>query len=164
MITGGSVEKPKPFDWTRFSLKIEIAAPPERVYAAWTTAAEVEAWFSVRCEIDARAGGRLFYEWLGGDRLEANVIAARKNRELRIPFGPKGEEVRVVFTKIRGGTLCTLEQTGMRTSPKQKIEMHLGCKTGWVFFLTNLKAYLEHGLDLRSHDPRRSYRTGYLNS
>ena len=154
----------KPYDWTRFSLKIEIAAAPERVYRAWTDASELSAWFSVRAEIEPRKGGRLFFEWLGGDRLETNVLAVRQNREIRFPFGSRGEEVRVLLRKVKGGTLCTLEQTGMKTSSKQKIEMHMGCKTGWAFFLANLKAYLEHGIDLRSHEPRKSYRTGYLNS
>lgn len=154
----------KVFDWTRFSLKIEIAAAPQRVFRAWTDSAELCAWFAVRNEIEPHVGGRLFFEWLGGDRLETKLLAVKKNREVRFPFGSKGEEVRVLFKKVKGGTLCTLEQTGMRTSPKQKIEMHMGCKTGWVFFLTNLKAYLEHGVDLRSTNRRKSYRTGYLNS
>jgi uncharacterized protein YndB with AHSA1/START domain len=154
----------KQYDWTRFSLKIELAVPPERVFRAWTNASELSAWFAVTCEIEPRSGGRLFFEWLGGDRLETRIIAVKKNRELCFPFGPKGEQVRVHITKSRQGALCTLEQSGMLTSPGQKIEMHMGCKTGWVFFLTNLKAYLEHGVDLRSHDRRKSYQTGYINS
>ena len=42
--------------------------------------------------------------------------------------------------------------------------MHMGCRAGWVFFLTNLKAYLEHGIDLRTTDPKMTYREGFVNS
>ena len=52
----------------------------------------------------------------------------------------------------------------MGVSPKDKWDMHKGCETGWTFFLTNLKSYLEHGIDLRSHDRRKSYKKNYVNS
>ena len=30
--------------------------------------------------------------------------------------------------------------------------------------MANLKAYLEHGIDLRGHDSKKSYRQDYINS
>jgi hypothetical protein len=35
----------------------------------------------------------------------------------------------------------------------EEIYQHLG----WSFFMTNLKALLEHGVDLREFDPDRAY-------
>ncbi len=32
---------------------------------------------------------------------------------------------------------------------------NVNCQTCWTYFLTNLKAYLEHGIDLREKDPQR---------
>lgn len=152
------------YDWSHFSLKIEIAAPPERVFEAWTTAEQLSGWFTVTTEFEPRKGGRIYFEWLGGDRFETTVTEIKKNKLVVFPFGSSGEQVRVKIRKSKGGTICTLEQSNMKTSPKHKVGMHLGCKVGWTFFLTNLKAWLEHGVDLRSHDRQKSYANGYLNS
>lgn len=48
------------------TLKRRLNAPPEKVYAAWTTPAQLAAWFgpqqtmadSVRADLDVRVGGR----------------------------------------------------------------------------------------------------------
>jgi hypothetical protein len=40
----------------------------------------------------------------------------------------------------------------------------MGCAMGWTFFLANLKAYLENGIDLRGHDPKRCYKQNFINS
>jgi hypothetical protein len=39
----------------------------------------------------------------------------------------------------------------------------MGCRTGWTFFLTNLKSILEKGPDLRESDPRRIKETFLVN-
>lgn len=156
--------KGKPYDWSKFFLRIEIAVSPEKVYRAWTDGAQVARWFSVKADVEPRKGGRLYFEWLGGDKLETKVLAARKPGLLRFPFGSHGEEVEVRIKRVPGGSVCELRQSKMKTTPKMKVAMHMGCKTGWVFFLTNLKAFLEHGIDLRSHRPDRCYTQNYLNS
>lgn len=152
------------YDWSHFSLKIEIAASPERVFRAWTTAEELSSWFTIRTEFEPKKGGRVFFEWLGGDHFETTVTELKKNKLVVFPFGSGGEEVRVKIRKSRVGSIITLEQLHMKTSPKHKVGMHLGCKVGWTFFLANLKAWLEHGVDLRSHDRQKSYANGYINS
>ncbi len=152
------------YDWTQFKLKIEIEVKPEKVYEAWTDAESLMSWFPVTAEIVPKKGGRLYLEWLGGDKLEAKVIAARKPYSLIIPFGAKGEELKVSIRKNGTGSICELHQYNMKTDPKTRVEMHMGCISGWVFFLTNLKSVLEHGIDLRGTDPERCYRQGYINS
>ena len=154
----------KSYDWTQFTLKIEIAVPPQKVFAAWTQKRLVTRWFSVEASIEPKKGGRLFFAWLGGDKMEAKVLGIRKPSLFHFPFGRKGEQVAVKIAKIRGGSLVTLHQFGMKTGARDKVNMHMGCKEGWTFFLTNLKSFLEHGIDLRSHDPGKSYRQSYINS
>ncbi len=157
-------KKAKPFDWTRFYLKIAINASPEKVFRAWTYAPEISKWFTVKTEFEAKKNGRIYFEWLGGDKMNDKVIAITKNRRLVIPFGTKGEKVEITVTKDGKGSICTLTQYDMKTTTKDKINMHMGCKQGWTFFLANLKSYLEHGIDLRSHNPKRSYREHFINS
>ena len=156
--------KVKPYDWTQFRMKIEIKAPPSKVYRAWTDSNLITKWFTVKAHVIPKKGGRLFFQWLGGDKLEDKVIAARKNSLFHFPFGSKGEQVKIKIKKIKGGSLVELHQYNMKTDPRSKVYMHMGCMSGWTFFLTNLKSYLENNIDLRSHNPRKSYKQGFLNS
>ncbi len=152
------------YDWSRFVERIYINASPERVFNAWTQGRELMRWFPIKAESEAKTGGRLYYAWLGDDKLETTYIKVVRNRSIEFPFGSHGEKVRVKFRKKGSGCICELEQFDMKTDPKTKASTHLGCATGWAFFLANLKAYLEHGIDLRSHDPKMSYRQGFVNS
>jgi|CXWL01.1.fsa_nt_gi uncharacterized protein YndB with AHSA1/START domain len=154
----------KEYDWSQFKLKVDIKSPIEKVFQAWTDDAIVTKWFSVKANIEPVKGGRVAFEWLGGDKLDDKIIDVRKAKLFHFPFGPKGEQVLVTFTKIKEGTRLELHQFNMKTTPADRITMHMGCKTGWVFFLSNCKAFLEAGHDLRSHDPHRSYKQGFLNS
>jgi uncharacterized protein YndB with AHSA1/START domain len=151
-------------DWTQFKLKIEIKASPAKVFKAWTHAATISKWFTVYTEFEPRKNGRIYFEWLGDDKFESKVLAIKKNEYVTFTFGNKGEKVRVTLKKVKGGTLLTLHQYDMLTTPQMKWAMHKGCEVGWAFFLTNLKSFLENGIDLRSHDPKKSYKQGYLNS
>ncbi|MCB2230828.1 SRPBCC domain-containing protein [bacterium] len=155
---------PFSYDWTRFVLRIEIAASPARVFRAWTESDEVQAWFPEKAESEPKKGGRYYLEFLGGDIADMKFLEFRKPNKVVFTFGDKGETVTVRIRKAGKKTICELEQSGMSTSPKSRVHMHMGCKTGWVFFLTNLKAYLEHGIDLRSHDRRKTYNQSYVNS
>jgi uncharacterized protein YndB with AHSA1/START domain len=161
-----SKAKPKqePFDWTQFTLRIVIAAPVTRVFSAWTDDTIIIHWFTEIAKVEPKKNGAIHFEWLAGDKLDARFLAFEKNKRIMFVFGTKGEQVEVLLKKVTGGTLCELHQFGMSTSPRSKISMHMGCREGWTFFLTNLKSFLEHGIDLRSHTPTESYRQNYVNN
>jgi uncharacterized protein YndB with AHSA1/START domain len=154
----------KPYDWSQFTQRIEIKAPPSKVFKSWTDAAEIVRWFTVKAVIEPRKGGRLYFEWLAGDKLDTRIVRIRKPSLLVFPFGGGKEEVSVKIRKSGRVSLVELHQYGMKTTPTQKVSMHLGCQVGWTFFLANLKAWLEHGIDLRSHNPKKSYKQGYIDS
>ncbi|MFZ1685169.1 MAG: SRPBCC domain-containing protein [Candidatus Zixiibacteriota bacterium] len=156
--------KAKPYDWTQFTVKIEIAAPPSRVFHAWTDETVIVKWFVEKAKIEPRKGGRFYLEWLGGVHGDERILDIRDQRYLRFPFGGKQVQVEVKIKKDKKGSICEVRQFQMETTPKAKVEWHMGCKNGWVFFLANLKAYLEHGVDLRTHNPRRSYKQDFVNS
>ncbi|MDH3892673.1 MAG: SRPBCC domain-containing protein [candidate division Zixibacteria bacterium] len=153
----------KKHDWSQFSMRVVIKAAPSRVYKAWTEGKELAKWFPVKAEFEARKGGRVYFEWLGDDKLDTTVLAVRKNSLVRFPFGSKGEKVEVKINKLGRGSICELRQYDMKTTEEMKWSMHMGCRDGWTFFLANLKCYLEHGIDLRTTDPKRCYKQGYIN-
>jgi uncharacterized protein YndB with AHSA1/START domain len=152
------------FDWSQFKMRIFINKPVSKVFDAWTNDKIVSEWFTEKTVIEPRKDGRIYFEWTAGDNMEAKVVSISKNRLFTFPFGNKGERVTVRFKKAGKGCVCELRQYNMKTGPQSKWYMHKGCATGWTFFLTNLKAYLEHGIDLRGHDPKRSYRQDFINS
>lgn len=152
------------YDWSQFTMKIEIGAHIDKVFRAWTDEKVIVKWFCVKANIVPERGGRIYFEWLAGDKMDKQIIDIRKPRLLLIPFGEKKEKVEVSLIKVKAGTLLTLRQFDMKTDNKSKVTMHLGCRNGWTFFLTNLKSYLEYGKDLRSHDPNKSYKQQYVNS
>jgi len=153
----------KKFDWSQFTLRIEIEASPEKVFKAWTEDKTVSKWFTTNTIIDPRKNGRVFYEWLDGTQMDTKVLRIIKNRFFSFPFGNKGEKVDVRIKKVSGGSLCELSQLNMKTTENDKIWMHMGCREGWTFFLTNLKAFLEHGVDLRNKN-RKNIGKGYINN
>jgi uncharacterized protein YndB with AHSA1/START domain len=159
----GPTAKPK-YDWSQFTLRILIDAPVSKVFKAWTDQDQVSQWFTTRTEIQPRKGGRLYFEWVAGDKWESEVLAVRKNQLFAFLFGDKGETVEVKFRKLGRKCICELHQYNIKTDPKSRYVMHRDTLQGWTFFLTNLKSWLEHGIDLRSHDPGRSYREGYINA
>jgi len=154
----------KPFDWTQFTLRIVIAVPVSRVFTAWTDDTIITRWFTEIAKVEPKKNGAIHFEWLAGDKLDARFLAFEKDRKILFIFGSKGEKVEVSFKKVTGGTLCEIHQFDMSTSPKSKVSMHMGCREGWTFFLTNLKSYLENSVDLRSHTRSQSYRQNYVNS
>jgi uncharacterized protein YndB with AHSA1/START domain len=158
------MSKPAKYDWSQFKMKIEIDRPVSVVFEAWTNGDEIAKWFTEEAIIEPRRNGRIYMMWLTGETMDDKIISIAKNRLFTIPFGDKRERVTVRFKKDGRGCICELHQYNMGTSPKDKWEWHKGCAMGWTFFLANLKAYLEHGIDLRNHNPKRSYKKGFINS
>ncbi|MDZ4722729.1 MAG: SRPBCC domain-containing protein [candidate division Zixibacteria bacterium] len=151
-----------PHDWTQFSLKIEITVPTDKAFAAWVDEKVINKWFAYGSTVDPQKGGEYTLVNLDGDKLTTTIREIKKDRVLRIGFINK-TEVEITFTKIKTGTRIELRQTGIKTTPAEIVETHLGCRQGWTFFLTNLKAFLEHKVDLRCHDFLKSYKAGYIN-
>lgn len=154
----------KKHDWSKFVLRVAVKASPEKLFRAWTDDRIVSRWFTVKTVIEPRKNGRIHFQWLAGDTMEARVIRIVKNRLFVFPFGRNRERVEVRIKKDGKGSICELRQSGMKTTDEAKWSMHRGCMSGWTFFLTNLKSVLEHGVDLRSRDPKRSYRQDFVNS
>ncbi len=62
--------------------------------------------------------------------------------------------VDVTFSEQYDHTVVELTQTNIPTDDKSKLDIRLGCSSGWSFYFVNLKSIYEGGLDLRSKDER----------
>ena len=164
------------FDWSRFRLGIHVRTSPSRTYRLLATGAGLARWFPNEAVFRdgagrarrptelARRGDAYFKRFIyaGGVKGEGKVLAARRDRLFKISFGENGEVCFTLRPKDRG-TLVELVQDKIPTSPRSRIDSHLGCRTGWTFFLVNLKSVAEGGPDLRETDVKRSRDTALVN-
>jgi hypothetical protein len=73
--------------------------------------------------------------------------------------GDSGMSTRVQVQPAESGSIVRLTHLGL---PPNDVDAYSDTKCGWTFYLTSLKAFLEHGVDLREHEPQR-IRNGALN-
>jgi uncharacterized protein YndB with AHSA1/START domain len=148
-------------NWERFTKKLVIQAPPSTIYQHWAQAILVEKWFLRNCNYityqgqkrpkneSTLAGDSYIWEWYNWDGQEkGQVINSDPNRLLVFSFS--GAEVEVSLDKLTSGTLVSLTQSKIPIDDENKFNVFYGCGTAWSFWLTNLKAFIEHGIVL--HD------------
>lgn len=96
----------------------------------------------------ARKEDTFNWHWLKKDlNIKGRVLEAINNELFSFTFGP-AFEVTITLKEHGGRTLLTLHQKYSAGAEKNDFA-HINCCTCWVFFLTNLKSVLEHGIDLR---------------
>jgi uncharacterized protein YndB with AHSA1/START domain len=167
----------KPYDWTRFTKRIYLQAPIEDAFRAWTTPGGIVAWFIAQAVYTApdgtrrtaqemvKPGDRYHWQWHQDLAMQGEVLAVEPNHIFQFTFGQaepgsdKWIKVTVHFTEEDGETLMELTQQDIADTPEAHVGWHLSCNLGWSFFMTNLKAQLEHGIDLREKDPARAAET-----
>ena len=144
---------------TRIDRTIDIAAPPERVWRALTTAAELSAWFQVRIEgeivpdtevwmtsVNPEHGGRFrvrftqmdpphrfVWQWHPGE-VDPKVDYSREPRTT------------VTFTlePSDGGTRLTVSETGFDgISLARRAKVYQDNSQGWTEVLVWLQRYVE---------------------
>lgn len=96
------------------------------------------------------------YKWLWhgwpDDTVEYGTIIECDGIDfIKFSFGKAGD-CAVKIKKEEDETIAELEQVNIPTNEQRKQYWHLGCKTGWTFYLANLKSLFERGKDLRNRN------------
>lgn len=130
-------------------LRILIAAPLERVWEAWASSAEMARWF-VEAKYDGYflPGTGYQWTWVNGANETGEITEANEPVRLAFTFGPDAG-VEVTLAPFEGRVAVDLRQTHSHQDPEDRAAFYADCDQGWTFYLTNLKAWLEHGIDLR---------------
>jgi uncharacterized protein YndB with AHSA1/START domain len=130
---------------------MHLAAPPERVYAALDSDDGRAAFWA---ESAVERDGCITFRFVNGDEYAGRVLERRRPDVWAVDyFG--GEARFELASDGQGGTDLLLTHGGI--APEEWQEVH----AGWLNVLFPLKAWLAHGLDLRNHDPARSWDQGY---
>lgn len=156
------------FDWSQFTVRIDIAASKASIYEAWTSQEMLELWFLRLAEF-TRPDGTIrdrfhpvekgdAYKWLwhgyGDESAEYGSIQEANGENLfRFSFGKAGIcTVRILEEEEQN--ILELVQDHIPTDEHGQLHYHLGCKTGWTFYFANIKSLLEGGIDLRNRNEK----------
>jgi uncharacterized protein YndB with AHSA1/START domain len=116
-----------------------INAPLEKVFAAWTSGADLDKWFGAGNKAEVKDGGRL--ENADGNGGEFKRV--RANKDIRIAWdGPSAAEnsvVDIVFT-AKGDNKCGILATHDRIQTRAEAD---GLREAWGEAFDRLKASLE---------------------
>ncbi len=137
----------------RIERTLQLPHPPERVWAALTTAEGLGTWFGNRAEIDLRVGGQAKLAWDSGDtatltieRLEPPQVFAYTWPVHGLPDDdPRRTRVEFTLVPTGGGTTLTMIETGFAQLPDagdHKVA-YAGNTEGWTSELGELVAYLD---------------------
>ena len=156
----------KDFDWTQFTKRIAIKAPLHVLYNALTTSEELEKWFLKKARffdennqeirLSEQFLPKMTYLWnwfLYEETEKGEITIANGIDHLQFTFAGNCL-VDVTFKREHDHTIVELKQSGIPLDDKSKLNIRLGCSSGWSFYLVNLKSVYEGGLDLRSKDER----------
>ena len=113
-----------------------IGAPPNDVFAAWSSGPELSKWFGVVTKAEVKDGGA--FENKDGDR--GKFLRVRENKDIRMTFENKGlaapTQVDVQFQdKGKGKTGLLVNHTRIQTRAEAD-----GLRAAWAEALDHLKA------------------------
>jgi len=141
-----------------FTKKIYIKTEKERLYNCWATKEGICSWFLRSAQYVAengklreleekvQPGDTYRWEWHNWNGEEKGEIL-KADGENFLEFSFAGTcRVSITLEEKNNTILLTLKQYSIPTDEKSKMDIYTGCSTGWTFWLTNLKAYLEHGI------------------
>ncbi|SHJ32236.1 Uncharacterized conserved protein YndB, AHSA1/START domain [Arenibacter nanhaiticus] len=142
-----------------FTKKIYIKTALEKLYWCWGTPQGITSWFlrdarytaqegqTVRGASDKiEAGDHYRWEWHNWDGEETGEVLHANGKDAIAFTFVNVCRLTISIEKQDDYVLLTLHQDQIPTDDKSKLHIHYGCSNGWTFWLTNLKAYLEHGI------------------
>jgi uncharacterized protein YndB with AHSA1/START domain len=136
----------------RIERTVELAHPPEKVWAALTTAEGLGAWFGDEAVIDLRPGGAASMRW-SGEGYTARMRVERVEEPVVFGFtwhifGLPGDDPRRTYVEFTlepagAGTRLTVTESGFAQLPDDRYrEAYDGNTDGWAKELGELAAYL----------------------
>ena len=142
-----------------FTKKIFINAPREKIYWCWGTPEGISSWFLSNAFYKTKkgvqrasnslieAGDSYTWKWHNWDGEEkGKILMANGTDQIQFSFAGHCKVTVTLQEEEKNNILVTLKQSNIPTDEKNKMNIHVGCSNGWSFWLTNLKAFLEHGI------------------
>jgi uncharacterized protein YndB with AHSA1/START domain len=139
----------------RIERTVQVAHPPQKVWAALTTAEGLSAWFGNEATIDLRPGGAAQMRWNEeGFTAEMRVERVEEPTVFGFTWGiyglpaddPRRTYVEFTLEPAGAGTRLTVVETGFAQLPEDlHRKAYDGNTEGWAKELGELVAYLDAG-------------------
>ncbi|GAB3647565.1 SRPBCC family protein [Glycomyces tarimensis] len=136
----------------RLERTVDIAHPPERVWAALTTAEGLSGWFGEAATIDLRPGGAAWMRWADGQTARARVERVEAPKVFGFTWqiyglpedDPRRTYVEFTLEANGEGTRLTVVETGFAQLPEQAYrKAYDGHTLGWSIELSDLMEHLD---------------------
>ncbi len=137
-----------PVEW-----KLHLASSREAIFDLLTTDRGRERFWAERSR---SSDGAFTLTFAGGEEQGCEIVAQIPPDEFAFRyFDGTLVEVRLA-SDGRGGTDLSLVEIGFKDGAHRTENL-----AGWIQVLLCLKAAADHGVDLRNHDPQRTWSAGY---
>ena len=136
----------------RIERTVEIARPPDAVWAALTTAEGLGSWFGNEATIDLRQGGSARMTWTGGHAVEMRVERVEEPTVFGFTWpiyglpedDPRRTYVEFTLEPTSAGTRLTVVESGFAQLAEHAYgKAYDGNTEGWASELAELVAYLD---------------------
>jgi uncharacterized protein YndB with AHSA1/START domain len=131
--------------------KIHLSSPPERVYEFLASPDGRAAFWA---ESAPERGGGIDFSFPDGSQWHGRILAEDAPHRFALNYFGDTEVVFGLAGDENGG--CDLTLTDTAEDPETR--------AGWVSVLLALKSAVDFGIDLRNHDPTRTWREGYADN
>lgn len=141
-----------------YTVRTKILRPVDEVFDAIVNSEEMKKYFLDGASSDLIEGKEVTWRW---DHYGENPVTVRKiveNKLIELAIDSKkwaktkkeAYEVLVIFEfeELEDGTMLSISEQGWKTDADGLKGSHDNCG-GWTHMAMCLKAYLEHGIDLR---------------
>lgn len=142
--------EPAPIRW-----RLHLSSPPEKVYAMLATD-EGRSKFFAKSAVER--DGVIDFQFPNAMIWASRIIDRQPNRRFQIEYFGGSLTTFILEDDGLGGTDLTL--TDEHVPPEDHAETY----AGWVSVLMALKAACDFGIDLRNHDPHRTWSEGYADN
>lgn len=142
-----------------YTINTKIERPVADVWDAIVSCERLNRYFTNRSSGNLREGERIIWHWHEWGDFPVVVKRLVTNRRIELALDSKewrkttddAYEVLVTLELEElddGATRLSVSETGWRTDPEGLKASHDNCG-GWTHMTLCLKAYIEHGIDLR---------------
>lgn len=135
--------------------RLHLTSAPEKVYRMLSTDQGRSAFWAESAEEEA---GRIVFAFPSGLRYVSTILEAHFPHKFVLEYITGSTVTFELSPDGQGGTDLLLTAQGV------PLAEHADVLAGWVSVLMLLKAAVDHGVDLRNHDPQRSWETGYADN
>jgi uncharacterized protein YndB with AHSA1/START domain len=135
--------------------RIHLASPPAKVFAALATPEGRAAFWA---EAAADTAGVIHFRFPNGATLDSPIVEYDPPRRLAVRYLGSSLAVFDLTATDDGGTDLALTETDVAS--RDWLDNH----AGWLSVLFALKGYVDFGIDLRNHDPARTWDQGFVDN